>query len=782
MAANKSLFNRTLAVLSALLILYFFAEVAGSAMLDEILSPLNAYACAAAVFLAFLKDDRRSKLRFAQLLSALSCFAWGVGDTVWAFLISSGADPSKSVLDSIIYMLPGLMMAASLFIFASHQFRKWNYIQLFVDILIIGFICLFFIYIVYFHKSFSLLGALLEKDYTTIPCILCDILVLICILSWALSIRSGALPISLVIMALGTGMFVLNDLLYYYVYFKFLYIPNSATDFIYILSFFLIAVGAMQKLCFGPRTFDFTVITNKGHKKNWIYLTIFPLSAIVLKNLSNLPLSIEDIFLFAFVIFLYAAACKYVQLSIENERLLENEKLANGILEQRVERQKSKLSFLENQDPLTALFNRRYFISCLDSAASACCESSRLAVLLLDIDRFKAVNESFGHDAGDKVLIEFADRLVIWNRYGALIARLSGDEFAILMKGKYERKDIEGFCREIIEICSLPVNLGFETLKITASVGAVLCSPGTSTGRDLLNCADVALYRAKQHGYGKYEFFDPFFTRQVNKSNELVRLLRKADAEKDFVLFYQPQFSLPGLELIGAEALIRWRTAKHGYILPGEFIPIAEETGCISDIGKWVMTESVRQSTEWNSKFGAQLKISFNVSVKQLVEDSFAEALKESAVQKGFTAAWVDAEITESFMILGKDKVRDLFALFEKLGISVSIDDFGSGYSSYAYLREFRFDRIKIDKSLIDGLSRQNQVAVNVLNAIISMAKAVGVKTLAEGVETKEQLEILTELGCDQIQGFLLGRPVPPEIFEARYISSGIIMKRTADI
>ena len=135
-----------------------------------------------------------------------------------------------------------------------------------------------------------------------------------------------------------------------------------------------------------------------------------------------------------------------------------------------------------------------------------------------------------------------------------------------------------------------------------------------------------------------------------------------------------------------------------------------------------------------------------------------------------------------TYMILGKDKVRDLFALFEKLGISVSIDDFGSGYSSYAYLREFRFDRIKIDKSLIDGLSRQNQVAVNVLNAIISMAKAVGVKTLAEGVETKEQLEILTELGCDQIQGFLLGRPVPPEIFEARYISSGIIMKRTADI
>ncbi len=278
------------------------------------------------------------------------------------------------------------------------------------------------------------------------------------------------------------------------------------------------------------------------------------------------------------------------------------------------------------------------------------------------------------------------------------------------------------------------------------------------------------MYRAKSQGYNKYQFYDPFFNRQLDKNNEIERLLRKAQIDKDFDLFYQPQFSLPDKKLIGAEALIRWKSTEHGYILPSEFIPIAEEIDYISEIGKWVMTEAIRQGGKWNREHGLQLEIGFNISVKQLGEESFAATLESLASAEGFNADWIDAEITESFMISDKHKVRTVFEMFNRLGISVSIDDFGSGYSSYGYLNELPFDRIKIDKSIIDKISPDNYSANQVLKAIINMAKAVGVKTIAEGVETKKQLDILMELGCDQVQGFLFGRPVPPDIFERRFI------------
>jgi len=393
-----------------------------------------------------------------------------------------------------------------------------------------------------------------------------------------------------------------------------------------------------------------------------------------------------------------------------------------------------------------------------------------LSVLLLDIDRFKTVNDSYGHDVGDKVLIKLSARLTRWNCYCATLARLGGDEFAIVISGKYSDSDIKKFCGEIIEICSLPLNLGFDTLQVTISLGVALYSEDANSSNELMKNAEIAMYRAKSQGYNKYQFYDPFFNRQINKNNEIARLLQKAKIDSDFDLFYQPQFSLPDKKLIGAEALIRWKSAEHGYILPNEFIPIAEEINCISEIGKWVMTEAIRQGSKWNNEYGLQLEIGFNVSVKQLVDDSFAETLENLASKEGFNPNWIGAEITESFMISDKLKVRSVFEMFNRLGISVSIDDFGSGYSSYGYLNELPFDRIKIDKSLVDKASPDNFGANQVLKAIIAMSQAVGVTTIAEGVENQKQLDILTELGCDQVQGFLFGRPVPPDVFERKFI------------
>lgn len=773
MTSDRSVFNIKISVLLLLFTAYLLATVLGSQSMVYILSPLNAIICSAVIFAAFLKFTSPKESSLSYLFISLACLLWGIGDTVFAAVFFNGGIPSRSILAAILYFLAEIMMIAGLFSFSIQQFRKWNYIQFFVDTLIVGFTYLYFVYAVYLHKDLSLIGIMCRTDYMRLPGAICDLVILIGILSWMLSIRSGNLPPYVKIMAFGVSLLSITDLIYYYICFNSDSTFNFIIGFLYMISLLIIAIGALHKRYLFPTEFDYSLVTNRGRKKNWLFLITFPLLAIILKQFGILPVSVGfwDIALYVFAIVLYALACNYIQLSIANERLLENEKLMNNILEKRVEQQTTKLSFLENQDLLTALFNRSYFISRLEHAIYSYPDCGLPAVILIDIDRFKAVNESFGHDTGDKVLIEISSRLNTWNRCGAVIARLSGDEFAVLICGEYERKDIECFCREIIEICSLPINLSFESLKISVSIGAALFSKDAGNAVSLLKGADIALYRAKQQGYGKYQYYDPFFNNQISKSNELVRLLRKADTNKDFELLYQPQFALPSFRLIGAEALIRWKDPKHGYILPSEFIPIAEETGCISEIGRWVMVEAVRQGSEWNSKYGTSLEIGFNVSVKQLADDSFAEALKDAAAQDGFNAGWIGAEITESFMILDRDRVRNILELFSQLGITVSIDDFGSGYASYGYLNEFHFDKIKIDKSLIDRLSRQTPATINVLNAIISMAKALGVTTLAEGVETREQLEILTELGCDQIQGFLLGRPVPPEVFEASFIA-----------
>ena len=237
-----------------------------------------------------------------------------------------------------------------------------------------------------------------------------------------------------------------------------------------------------------------------------------------------------------------------------------------------------------------------------------------------------------------------------------------------------------------------------------------------------------------------------------------------------FELFYQPQFALPGKELIGAEALIRWNNPEHGYIPPNIFIPIAEQIDYILKIGKWVMQETFRQSIAWNKLYGIRLKIGFNISPKQLKDEGFVSLVKSLVKESGVTPEWIDAEITESIMMDDIGLVNDTFSAFHELGISVSIDDFGSGYSALGYLNKYPFDRVKIDKSLIDNVNAQNISGANVVRAAINMAHASGIVSIAEGVETQEQLEILGELGCDQVQGYVLGRPVPAEVFEQRYI------------
>ena len=699
----------------------------------------------------------------------------GIADIVWAIISASGGIPGDNAILCILYLLTNCFFAFSLVYFAVHQFRKWDLVQFGLDIFISAYLGIILLWILFAHKDIDVLRTIIASDITSIFSIITDIIIGVTIMAWFLSIRGGKMPGFLNIFAVGLFLFAFADMLYYYVDFYEIYDSNGLIDILYILSFVIIAFGALWKTYKNSSIVDLFVVTNIGNKGKWLCLLAAPLVMIVFTVTGIIPIRLDvgDFFAVGGPMLFYLAASKYVQISLEKEMLL---KQNNFILEQRVAEQVGELTFLANQDTLTTLFNRRYLMICLNETIESARSNELIALLLVDIDRFKTINDTFGHDVGDKVLIDLSYRMIAWNNYGATIARLGGDEFAFMLTGKYSQKDVVEICTEIIDLCRKPFDIGSNELSVTMSVGVAYCFDNSCTGKSLLKHADIAMYRAKSQGYNKYQIYDAFMSRDFKKSVEIEVLLRQTDADKDFELFYQPQYALPGKELIGAEALLRWKNNEHGYIPPSDFIPVAEQIDYIHKIGKWVMQETVSQSITWNRMYNFPLRIGFNISPKQFNDESFTGFIKSIITDSGVNPAWIDAEITESIIMSEDDRATldNAFSAFHELGISVSIDDFGAGYSTLSYLNKYPFDRIKIDKSLVDSINSRNISGANIVRAAINMAHAAGIQTIAEGVETQEQLDILIELGCDQVQGYLLGRPVPADVFEQRFVKPHI--------
>lgn len=772
MTNAKTIFVRKTAVLTLPLLGYLIASVFQAQLWGNILSPINALTCAGILLFAYSRSAKGNFARFSLLLYSIAALVWGVADIVWAVMGSLGKNPEESPMIWVIYALPNLFIVLALFAFAAKQFTKWSFVQICVDALMIGLMFMVLIWIVYFNKDASIFQTMMQSDFTSLFSIISDIVILIGIFLWFLSVRTGKIPNYIFIIACGAVLFAFADLMYFYIDFRGLYVPNSFIDFIYALSLYIMAFGALIKTYKSSTEFDVKSFTNVGLKSRWGYLLAFPILTVLLDaaGAAYIDFNFMDMATYAILIILYMAFSKYVQLSIENDRLLQIQTLNNDMLERRVAEQVKELRYLANQDTLTSLRNRRYFMNYLEESIITILPTETLALLMMDMDRFKTINDSFGHDAGDKVLIELANRMTEWNNYGAVLARLGGDEFGFIFIGRYTQKDIESFCTQIIEFCNKPVSIGGNVLDVTISIGAALLSPDASEANVLMKNADIAMYQAKAQGYNRYQFFDPLLSQDMINSNKIEMLLKQVDIEKDFELYYQPQFSLPGKKLLGAEALIRWKNVQYGYIPPNVFIPVAEKIEYIARIGKWVLRQSIRQAMTWNCYQPIPIKVGINISPRQLNDDTFVDVLKSMITNSEIDTSWLDAEITESTMIGETDKVYAVFDALKSLGVSISIDDFGAGYSALNYLSKYPFDRIKIDKSLIDNISSYNISGVHIVKSIINMAKSIGIKTIAEGVETEDQLSVLMELGCDQVQGYLLGRPVPAQEFEKKFM------------
>jgi diguanylate cyclase (GGDEF)-like protein len=407
-------------------------------------------------------------------------------------------------------------------------------------------------------------------------------------------------------------------------------------------------------------------------------------------------------------------------------------------------------------DPLTGLPNRLLLRERLAEAmARLQREGEACAVLLIDLDRFKPVNDTLGHPIGDALLEKVADRLRSTVRPTDTVARIGGDEFVILQAGVREAADTQALARRIVDLIGRAYMVEGHLLTIGASVGVALAPEDGADADKLLKNADLALYRAKLDGRGTYRFFEPEMDARMQARRKLELDMRQALARREFQLHYQPQLQLQSDKLIGCEALIRWHHPERGLVSPLDFIPLAEEIGLIVPIGEWVIRQACRDAMTWP----AHMSVAVNVSPAQFKSDRLVETIISALASSGLPAGRLEVEITEGVLLQENEKTLQTLHRLRELGVRVSMDDFGTGYSSLSYLRSFPFDKIKIDRSFVKDLASKPDGEA-IIRAIAGLGKSLGMTTVAEGVETSEQMQRIRLEGCTDIQGYLISKPM----------------------
>jgi diguanylate cyclase (GGDEF)-like protein/PAS domain S-box-containing protein len=415
-----------------------------------------------------------------------------------------------------------------------------------------------------------------------------------------------------------------------------------------------------------------------------------------------------------------------------------------------------------NFDSLTALPNRNLFLQRLEHEARNCDRSElSLALLYIDLDRFKEVNDSMGHDMGDLLLTEVAGRLRQAVREVDTVSRLSGDEFTIILGQIDDQLAVQRVCQELLASLSQPLQLGSEKVHITASIG-VSFSPGDATDTEILQRnADQAMYAAKGQGRNRYQFFTPELQERALRKRSMIDDLHAAVRQAQFEVYYQPIINLHDDSLLRAEALVRWHHPQSGMLSPAVFIPIAEETGLINEIGNWVFYQACEQLRHWRSTFGIDFQISVNTSLLQWIDESAPLNQWFNHIrEQGIGGAAISVEFTEGLLMNAGDRITNRLLDFRDAGVQMVIDDFGTGYSSLSNLKQFDIHGIKIDQSFVRNLE-QDKNDRDLCEAIIAMAHKLGIEVIAEGVETRFQDQLLRDFGCDCAQGYLYSRAVP---------------------
>jgi diguanylate cyclase (GGDEF)-like protein/PAS domain S-box-containing protein len=417
-----------------------------------------------------------------------------------------------------------------------------------------------------------------------------------------------------------------------------------------------------------------------------------------------------------------------------------------------------KIAYLARYDTLTGLPNRLMLTEALAEAMRYAEQwKSRCAFLMIDLDRFKSVNDSLGHQVGDRLLAQVSQRLHAVIGENEQCGRLGGDEFAIVIRDASDEGGIAARVADaVIDALSQPYDVDHHKLYIGASVGSAVCPKDGNSVETLMRNADLALYRAKDEGGGVHCRYEPSLHANAEERRKLEFALRHAIGNKELRLNFQPVVGANSEQLVSFEALLRWHSEEHGVVSPGKFIPLAEDTRLIVPIGNWVLHEACREAARWQG----DLKVAVNVSGEQLLEPGFAGHVVRALADTGLPAHRLEVEVTESIFLRDARTARQTLEEIMALGCSVALDDFGTGYSSLGYLRALRFSTIKVDRSFVQGAAQGSRESLAIIRAVVAMAQSLEMTTTAEGTETIEEVEMVRDLGCDKIQGYYFGRPM----------------------
>ncbi len=761
---------------------YAVTEAVRPGGLGYILSPIGALGAGAVTLAAYIRTGRVRKMGVIWLCFSLACFSWAAADVILAvYALGFGVIAEDFPVVMFLYTCSNTFLLAAVGVFATSQFKRWNRAKLLLDAVMFSAVSLFTIWILLYNRSQTIMDVLLQDGPFSVVSILADFIIVLSVAVWFLSVKSGRVPIFVIMAMVTVTAFSLTDLMYWQVSYMGGYYPGSMLDVAAIVSLLAGAVGGVLRMCREAEKLipAGDLGTRTGRLIKEAIMLVLPLVAMAIAGFV-----LTELLVFIMAAVIYKGLSVHFEAEIKKEQQLDQEKKLNEELGLTIEhhtrelrqmnkelwRKNEELIFLSNHDTLTNLYNRRFMLDKLQSSLAGAKPGQIVALMYIDLDRFKVINDMYGHDMGDKVLLEVSRRLIKFAGESVMLARMGGDEFVIVLTGLTDSREPAAFAGRIIEQCSHNIYVDDYVFCPSLCIGISIYPLDAEDVGTMMKNADIALYHAKEQGVGRFAVFSRMIRQKSQRRNTIEMLLRADDITSEFSVYYQPQFSIPDQKLIAAEALIRWHNAQLGPVSPAEFIPIAEETDRINHIGMWVLGQATAQAAAWNSRYGGDLVIGVNISPKQLNSSRLMEKLQSLSGGGGFNPAWLDIEITESVALEGEYRLVQIFNLFKSIGMSVSVDDFGAGYSSVMALKQYSFDRIKIAKPLIDSITASDRNE-QIVRALVLLAKSIGMKTIAEGVETRSQLAKLVAIGCDQIQGYLLGEPVPAEEFEALYLN-----------
>ncbi len=438
-------------------------------------------------------------------------------------------------------------------------------------------------------------------------------------------------------------------------------------------------------------------------------------------------------------------------------------------------RAEERLSFLAQYDPLTEIPNRRHFTDQLERATTRARRSNKkIGVLFLDLDRFKAVNDTLGHQSGDELLSMVVERLKTCVRSGDLLARLGGDEFAFMLEDVDGPLSLEAAAKNILTAFEKPFQVGPRQVSTTASIGITVFPNDTSDPMALLNNADMAMYQAKDDGRNNFKFFEQRMHEEIMEYHKIETDLGKALERDEFTLVYQPQIGLADNKIHALEALLRWNHPERGLVLPGEFISVAEESGYIVPMGMWVLERVCKQLKDWERREMPLLRVSVNVAPANLDQPDFHRNVEATLGRYGVDPHLIELELTEGTLMRNTESIQETLRYLKMIGVRVSVDDFGTGHSCLNYLRQFPIDVLKIDRSFVMDLGR-NDHGTAICGLVLSIGRSLNLDVVAEGVENETQLEFLRKHNCEYVQGQYFSMPVTPEALPDLYNIRGTI-------